>query len=103
MKVLEPGRPQKGWSTEATCTGAGNGKGGCGAKLLVEQTDLFRTASHARDETTCYITFRCPECGVNTDLGSDYSRGKVPQRVWASAPAGVRHPDGGWCPPNTES
>ena len=38
MKVLQPGRPQQGWSTEATCTGKGNGDGGCGARLLV---DLF--------------------------------------------------------------
>lgn len=40
MKVLRPGRKQKGWSTEAECTGLGNGGGGCGAKLLVEEDDV---------------------------------------------------------------
>lgn len=68
MKVMEKGRPQKGWSTEAVCTGKGNGDGGCGAKLLVEQADIYRTASHCRDETDYYETFQCPECGVETDL-----------------------------------
>ena len=68
MKVLEKGTGQKGWSTEAKCTGAGNGNGGCGAKLLVEQPDLFRTASSARDETDYYVTFECAECKVLTDL-----------------------------------
>lgn len=68
MKVLEKGRPQKGWATEKVCTGEGNGGVGCGAKLLVEQEDLFKTHSHVRDETTTYITFKCPECGVLTDI-----------------------------------
>lgn len=68
MKTLLPGRKQQGWSTEATCTGNGNGGGGCGARLLVEQTDLYLTRSHARDETETYATFTCHECGVETDL-----------------------------------
>jgi hypothetical protein len=68
MKVLEKGREQKGWSVEITCTGRGNGDGGCGAKLLVEQGDLFRTESHCRDETDVFTTFECPECKVWTDL-----------------------------------
>jgi len=68
MKVLKKGRQQKGWATEVICSGQGNGGGGCGAVLLVEQGDLFHTASHARDETTVYTTFRCCECGVLTDI-----------------------------------
>ncbi len=68
MKVLKPGRPQKGWSTEATCTGNGNGDGGCGAVLLVEQDDLFRTTRCCRDEVDYFTTFACPQCGVLTDL-----------------------------------
>ncbi len=68
MKILKPGRPQKGWSTEAVCTGRGNGGGGCSAKLLVEQADLFTTQSSARDEVTTYVTFQCCGCGVLTDL-----------------------------------
>lgn len=68
MKVLKKGRPQKGWSYEFFCTGAGNQNGGCGAKLLVEQDDVFRTYRHALSETDVYNTFRCPECEVLTDI-----------------------------------
>jgi hypothetical protein len=70
MKVLKKGREQKGWSTKATCTGIGNGGGGCKAKLLVEEPDLFQT-SHQSYGDSCpdyYATFRCSECGVLTDL-----------------------------------
>ena len=83
MKVLEPGRPQAGWSKAVVCTGVGNGNGGCHAKLLVEEPDLYRTESHARDETTTYVTMMCPCCGVETDLwNSDSpSRGSVPSEV----------------------
>lgn len=68
MKVLKKGRKQTGWSHIFECSGSGNGDGGCGAKLLVEEPDLFRQYSHARDETTAYISFKCPECGVLTDI-----------------------------------
>ena len=80
MKVIEKGTGQKGWSTKATCTGQGNDGGGCGARLLVEEADVFRTESHARDETDVYYTFECPECQVRTDLRS------VPDRVAEKAP-----------------
>ena len=99
MKVLEKGKPQKGWSIETRCTGAGNGNGGCEALLLVEQDDLFRTTSHARDETTYYVTFRCPECGVMTDIqNSDYGKRIVPPHLTIAT--GVKHPDGGFCHPD---
>ena len=49
----------------------------CGAVLLVEQADIFRTESHARDETTNHYTFQCSECGVLTDLESVPSRVKL--------------------------
>ena len=68
MKTLLPGRKQTGWSTETTCTGHGNGGGGCGAKLLDEQDDLYITRSYARDEVETFATFTCHECGVQTDL-----------------------------------
>lgn len=69
MKVLKPGRKQKGWSTEATCSGKGNGNGGCGAKLLVEEADLFRTShSDYGGDTEYFTTFECSECGVLTDI-----------------------------------
>ena len=69
MKVLKPGSGQQGWSTEATCTGYGNGGGGCGAELLVEQPDLYLTSrTDMKGETDYFVTFKCPECGVETDL-----------------------------------
>lgn len=93
MKILEPGREQQGWSTEAVCTGAGNGNGGCGAKLLVEQSDLFRTESHARDETTTYTTFECAACKVWTDLKESVVPGPVRRALPFRAPGSPRkHP-----------
>jgi hypothetical protein len=69
VKILKPGRDQKGWSTEATCTGIGNGGGGCGARLLVEEADLYQTESNHYDGSTeRYVTFKCCSCGVQTDL-----------------------------------
>ncbi len=77
VKVIKPGRDQKGWAKELECTGDGNGGGGCGATLLVEEGDLFRTTNHVRDETTHFTTFKCIQCGVLTDL-----RGvSIPQHV----------------------
>jgi hypothetical protein len=77
VKILRPGREQKGWAIKTKCTGAGNGNGGCGAELLVEQGDLYRTQSQARDETTYYTTFKCAACGVQTDLADS----KVPSNI----------------------
>ena len=69
MKVIKKGRPQKGWAKEFICTGAGNNGGGCGAKLLVEHSDLYITGSHHYDGSSdYYTTFTCPECGVMTDI-----------------------------------
>lgn len=68
MKVLKIGRKQSGWAGEFTCDGRGNGSGGCGALLLVERDDLFYTTRHYRDETDYFVTFKCSECGVLTDI-----------------------------------
>jgi hypothetical protein len=69
MKVIQHGREQKGWAKEFTCTGKGNGDGGCGAVLLVEADDIFRTKHECYDGSTDhYTTFRCCECGVETDI-----------------------------------
>ncbi len=67
MKVIRPGREQKGWAKELECTGKGNGDGGCGAILLVEQDDLLRTGSSAMGERDYYVSFICAACGVMTD------------------------------------
>ncbi len=69
MKVLSPGRAQKGWAQEFDCTGKGNGGGGCGARLLVEYGDLYKTHSYDYGGGhDVYITFRCGACGVETDI-----------------------------------
>jgi len=71
MKVLKPGRPQKGRAKEFKCTGKGNGGGGCGAQLLVCESDLYETHSYDYGGGhDVYTTFRCPECGVETDVKS---------------------------------
>lgn len=83
MRVLEPGREQRGWSKEVKCTGEGNGGGGCGAKLLVEQLDLFQTASgHHDGSTDYYITIECPQCFAWTDLPD----GSVPSHACKNLP-----------------
>ena len=69
MKVLKKGREQKGWSKEFKCSGSGNGGGGCGAKLLVSEYDLYYTESHHYDGSSeRYVTFACCDCGVETDV-----------------------------------
>lgn len=69
MKILKAGRLQASWSKVFNCTGAGNGGGGCGAKLLVSGYDLYRTgSSHYDGSSESYTTFCCPQCGVETDV-----------------------------------
>ncbi len=76
MMVLKKGRKQDGKSFELKCTGKGNGNGGCGAILLVSENDMYQTESHALHETDYYVTFRCPECRVETDV-PDHIANKV--------------------------
>lgn len=66
MKVLEKG---PGWSMKQVCTGKGNGDGGCNSQLLVEKEDIYLT-SHTdyTGDTDYYFTFRCPVCGIETDI-----------------------------------
>ena len=69
MKVLKKGTGQKGWTVEATCTGKGNGDGGCGAVLRVEEPDLYKTSNcDYTGDCDYYTTFTCVECGVETDI-----------------------------------
>lgn len=89
MKVIKSGTGQKGWSKKTTCTGEGNGGGGCRAVLLVEQDDLFRTSSSDYVGGIDYFdTFECPECGVRTDikgLPGEISSKLLEVRNWAKA------------------
>ena len=93
MKVLEKGRTQTGWAGEFRCSGDGNGRGGCGAKLLVEKGDLFITQSFVADETIRRLTFMCPDCGVLTDIDSSNSsdRIKLHWAVWDNVPLKENH------------
>lgn len=86
MKIIKPGRPQEGYAIEQTCTGYGNGHGGCGAVLLVEAADLYVTQSHCRDETGSFVTFKCAACGVLTDVA------KPTEAAWAAARKNGLHP-----------
>lgn len=73
MKVIKKGRDQRGWSGNFECTGRGNGGGGCGAVLLVEQSDLFKTSrgDYVNPVTSICVTFQCSECDIMTDIYED--------------------------------
>ena len=73
MRVIKPGRQQRGWSKEFECTGQCNGGGGCGAVLLVEQADLYKISYSCMGESETSITFRCCSCGVETDVNREYT------------------------------
>jgi hypothetical protein len=70
MKIIKPGREQKGWAREEDCTGHGNDGGGCGARLLVEEADIFVTSrgGYGDDSPDLFLTFKCAACGVATDV-----------------------------------
>ena len=70
MEVLKKG---KGWNLKQKCTGYGNGNGGCGSLLKVEEQDLFLTYS----DSDRYITFQCPVCNKYTDVNDS----KVPYQI----------------------
>lgn len=77
MKVLLKGRIQTGWSKEKVCTGSGNGGGGCTARLLVEEADIYETVSRG-DELELFRTFRCLACGVETN----FDRSELASVLW---------------------
>lgn len=68
MKILREGRFKTQWNEKVTCTGLGNGGGGCGAKLQVSWEDLYFTYGEMFRERLKHVTFMCPSCGVETDL-----------------------------------
>lgn len=89
MKIIKRGSGAKGWSKKVTCTGSGNGSGGCCAKLLIEQDDLFLT--HRFDYGgghDVFCTFCCQECGVLTDIDHPCGGFEIPEyAVWKKAKA----------------
>lgn len=89
MKVIKKGRTQKGWAKEFACTGEGNGGGGCKAKLLVEEGDLFTTVRGCYDGSNdYYTTFKCKGCGVLTDITGAPGRNYPSKRDWEKAHGG---------------
>lgn len=80
MRVIKEGRQQSGWAKELDCTGDGNGGGGCGARLLVEASDLFQTSRPDYGGGCDYFaTFWCSSCGVPTDLKDGASPIRPPE------------------------
>ncbi len=77
MKVLKKGNESKGFETEQICTGRGNGNGGCNARLLVSEHDIFVTSSTVHCETDYFYTFKCPECKTKTDI----PKNELPEKV----------------------
>jgi len=70
MKVIKKGKEPKAWTAKRTCTGKGSGLKGCGAKLLLSPEDLYNTFKSTDGETTTqFITFTCPLCKAETDMG----------------------------------
>ena len=73
MKVIERGfKPVKSirptWSRRVTCTDSGSQLKGCGAKLQVTYSDLYKTQNCACGEVEEFTTFCCPICGTETDI-----------------------------------
>lgn len=92
MKVLRKG---KGWNIKVNCSGNGNGGGGCGSLLEVEKEDIYVTSSTDMiGDTDYYFTFKCPVCGVETDI----SCSQVPSSVRDLAYSKKRTliPNSGW-------
>jgi hypothetical protein len=105
MKVIKLGVPVE-WSAELTCTGDGNGGGGCGAVLLVESSDLYRTSAETFNFTsTRCVTFRCVVCGAQTDVHAAGCVSRLPTKAeWerrhdAFPPAHEQAEARSWPPP----
>lgn len=82
MKVLEPGDGRTGWGIEIRCSGSGNGGGGCHAQLLVEENDVFHSyASYMGRDEDHFFTFKCPQCGVWTDIPDERVPGWLRRQV----------------------
>lgn len=73
MKVLRKGNSE-GWEIKRTCTGDGNGGGGCKAYLLIEESDIYLKEDNRMGLN---FTFKCPECGCETQI----ARKSIPQRI----------------------
>ena len=82
MKVLKKGA-QRGWFVQSVCTGEGQANAGCGAALLVQEEDLFRTEGSPTRHIADCVTFKCVACGALTDL----PEGPCPSKVYKRLPS----------------
>lgn len=64
MKMLENEKPRS-WEIEKKCTGYGFKEKGCGARLLISESDIITEISGFQD---IYFSFKCPCCGSFTDI-----------------------------------
>ncbi|MDP3725887.1 MAG: hypothetical protein Q8R36_01680 [bacterium] len=84
MQIIKKGRPQRGWSKNFKCTGAGNDGGGCGAVLLVSEYDIYPMyIGNGEGGSECLYTFCCQECGVETEI----TEGKRPPEAKGKRPS----------------
>jgi hypothetical protein len=97
VKVIKKGRQQKGWAKQITCTGKGHGRGGCGAVLLIEESDLLRGERWVmgRDHEV-WVYFVCSECGVKSEV-NNYP-GDVYKLATHKSLADVTEPETKRCP-----
>lgn len=70
MKILKKGKIPKHRTARVTCTGLGNGMGGCGAVLSISESDVYETLDQRGryDSGSKAKTIFCPQCGTETDL-----------------------------------
>jgi hypothetical protein len=84
MQVLEKSQPKNQWTETVTCTGVPNVRQGCGAKLIINEDDLFRIEIGNAGFQHYIAQFQCPECGVRTDF-DDYPNASILQDYWQHA------------------
>lgn len=67
MKIIKQSNIVE-WTKFVRCSGSGNSYDGCDSLLEINRSDLTRTVRREMIGTTEYLTFKCPVCGVLTDL-----------------------------------
>lgn len=78
MKILEPGNgKKKEWTLTVDCDR-------CGAKLLLDQGDLFRSdIMNTRAKMEHYVSFKCMQCKKETNIEIYY----IPDAIYDDLPS----------------